>query len=76
MDKTVRGRARRERGNMRGGATKKREISRNPLSINLHFSVHTNLRSIAIRTGYRNELGTEYFLDESFILSWTTDTVP
>ena len=27
------------RGNARGGATKKREISRNLLSINLHFSV-------------------------------------
>ena len=28
-----------ERGNARGGATKKREISRTLLSINLHFSV-------------------------------------
>ena len=39
MDKTVRGRARTERGNTRGGATKKRKISRTLLSINLHFSV-------------------------------------
>ena len=31
--------ARTERGNTRGGATKKREISRNLLSINLNFSV-------------------------------------
>ena len=40
MDKTVRGRTRTERGNTRGGATKKRKISRTLLSINLHFSVH------------------------------------
>ena len=39
VDKTVRGRARTERGNTRGGATKKREISLTLLSINLHFSV-------------------------------------
>ena len=39
MDKTVRGCARTERGNTRGGATKKREISPTLLSINLHFSV-------------------------------------
>ena len=32
-------RAQTERGNTRGGATKKREISRTLLSINLHFSV-------------------------------------
>ena len=31
-----------ERGNSRGGATKKREISRSSLTINLHFSVHPN----------------------------------
>ena len=36
-----RARAQTERGNTRGGATKKmREISRTLLSINLHFSVH------------------------------------
>ena len=40
VDKTVRGRARTERGNARGGAPKKREISRSLLSINLHFSVY------------------------------------
>ena len=34
-----RARAQTERGNTRGGATKKREISRNLLSINLNFSV-------------------------------------
>ena len=41
MDKTVRGRARTwtERGNMRGGATLKRQISRTLLSINLHILV-------------------------------------
>ena len=40
MDKTVRGlRAQTKRGNTRGGATKKREISLTLLSINLHFSV-------------------------------------
>ena len=39
MDKTVRGRAQTEKGNKCGGATKKREISRTLLSINLHFSV-------------------------------------
>ena len=39
MYKTVRGRARTERGNTRGGATKKREISRTLLSINLHSLV-------------------------------------
>ena len=37
VDKTVRGRARTQRGNTRGGTTKKREISRTLLSINLHF---------------------------------------
>ena len=37
VDQSVRGRARTERGNTRGGATKKREISRTTLSINLHF---------------------------------------
>ena len=35
----ARKRALTERGNTRGGATKKREISRNLLSINLNFSV-------------------------------------
>ena len=42
MDKTVRGRARMERGNTHSGTTKKSEISRTLLSINLHFSVHLN----------------------------------
>ena len=37
MDKTVRGRARTERGNTRSGATLKREISRTLSSINLHL---------------------------------------
>ena len=37
LDKTVRGRARTERGNTRGGATKKREISCTLLYRNLHF---------------------------------------
>ena len=36
-----RARAQTERGNTRGGATKKREIWHNLLSINLNFSVHT-----------------------------------
>ena len=40
MDRKVCRRARTERGKTRGGATKKREISRNLLSINLNFSVH------------------------------------
>ena len=39
MDKTVRGSARTVRGNMRGGATKKRKISRTLLSKKLHFLV-------------------------------------
>ena len=39
LDKIVRETRRRERGNVRGGAIKKREISRTLLSINLHFSV-------------------------------------
>ena len=40
MDKTVRGRARTERGNTRAGATKKRKISCTLLSRNLHFLVY------------------------------------
>ena len=40
VDKTVRGSARTDRGNTRDGATKKCEISRTLLSINLHFLVH------------------------------------
>ena len=39
LDKRVRETRQTERGNTRGGATKKREISRTLLSINLHFSV-------------------------------------
>ena len=48
MDKTVRGRARMERGNTRGGATKKREISCTLLSINLHFLVFALKRSAPV----------------------------
>ena len=40
MDKTVRGRARMERGNTHSGTTKKSEISRTLLSINQHCLVH------------------------------------
>ena len=41
VDKTVRGRAQAERGNTHSGARKKREISRNLLSINLHLLVQS-----------------------------------
>ena len=40
LAKRVRGTRQTERGNRRGGATKKCEISRTLLSINLHFSVY------------------------------------
>ena len=40
IKRCVDSRAQTERGNTRGGATKKRKISRTLLSINLHFSVH------------------------------------
>ena len=43
LDKGVREMRQTERGNTRGGATKKREFSRTLLSINLHFSVHFKL---------------------------------
>ena len=52
MDKTLRGR----RGNTRGGTTKKREISRTLLSINLHFLVGICVeRSIWSRKQRRNK---------------------
>ena len=42
MDKEVHGRAQTAGLNSRRGATKKSEISRNLLYINLHFLVHFN----------------------------------
>ena len=46
LDKRVHETRQTERENMRGGATKKREISRTLLSINLHFSVYIKKSSL------------------------------
>ena len=46
-------RAQTERGNTRGGAIKKREISHNLLSINLNFSVRTGLSKTYTEMGER-----------------------
>ena len=48
LDKEVGETRQMERGNTRGGATKKREISRTLLSINLHFLVFALKRSAPV----------------------------
>ena len=72
----ARERARTERGNTRGGATKKREISRNLLSINLNFSVHPRSffqdgwgydfrRNLSVAWGDFGDYATDLFTDEA-----------
>ena len=71
MDKTVRGRAQTEKGNKCGGATKKREISRTLLSINLHFLVHVTGMKLLRRSSQQHSAEISRLLGRH--CSWESD---